>query len=189
MQDFFDAVEAIATTGDELLTGDKDKSASHFAELNRELALRAHEENRQMQTDARKAAIDSANVAIRALLLVNGGAVVALLAFIGAMEAGQSDAVSIDPLVKPVWFFAIGTGLSATISASAYFVNVFDSDILSSVKLTWQHPYVEKKPVARWLSRLRTVAFCMAVLCAVGSLVFFFVGVSSVTSAIKQLGM
>ena len=54
---------------DELLTGDKDEGASHFAELNRELALRAHEENRQRQTDARKAAIDSANVAIRAALL------------------------------------------------------------------------------------------------------------------------
>jgi hypothetical protein len=174
---------------DELLTGDKDEGASHFAELNRELALRAHEENRQRQTDARKAAIDSANVAIRALLLVNGGAVVALLAFIGAMEAGESAAISLDSLVEPVWFFAIGTGLSAVVSALAYLVNMFDSDIISSVKLTWQHPYVEKKPVAWWLFRSRTVVFCIAFLLAVGSLVSFFLGIWSVTSAIQHLEM
>ena len=171
------------------MTGDKDETASHFEDLNRELALRAHEENRQMYTDARKAAIDSANVAIRALLLVNGGAVVALLAFIGAIEAGESAAVSLEPLVEPVWFFAIGTGLSAVISTLAYHVNMFDSDIISSVQLTWQHPYVVKKPVARWLFWSRTGVLCVALLLAIGSLVFFFLGISSVTSAIQHLEM
>ena len=157
--------------------------------IEREYALRAHEENRQMRTDARKAAIDSANLAIRALLLVNGGAVVALLAFIGAKVADDSAAVGLAPLVESVWFFAIGAGWSAGSAGLAYCVNLLDNDILSSVKLTWQHPYVEKKPVAERLSRFRTAAFLMALSAVVGSLVFFFLGISNVTYAIQYIEM
>ena len=68
---------------------DLEKQAKNLAEIEREHALRAHDRNKEMSTDLRKAATDSANIAIRAMILVNGGAVVALLAFIGSLEAGK----------------------------------------------------------------------------------------------------
>ncbi len=142
-----------------------------------------------MQTDARRAAIESANVAIRAILLVNGGAVVALLALIGAMEASNSATVSLGPLVEPVWWFAIGTGISALTAAFAYLVNMLDSDILSSVNLIWKHPYVEEKPLAQRLFRLRQLIHIGALVLVILSFVTFFLGIFSVTSAIQQLGM
>ena len=57
----------------------------------REHALRAHDSNREELQNANAAAIEAGNIAIRSLLLINGGASVALLAFVGAVESGNSD--------------------------------------------------------------------------------------------------
>lgn len=155
-----------------------------------EHALRAHDLNRNVNAEMRRAAVDSANVTIRSLILVNGGAVVALLAFVGALESGDiNNAIKIEALVAPIRWFAFGVGFSAVTAALAYLVNMLDSDITDSVELIWKYPYVVSKKQAKWLGWLRLGAHISALALAIAALVAFFLGIISVTEAISHLGL
>lgn len=166
------------------------EQAKQFYDLNAEHAKRAHDLNRQSSADFTKAAIESANVAIRSLMLVNGGAVVALLAFLGALESGDAgNAVKADVLVAPILWFALGVGFSAMTATLAYLVNLLDSGLVNSVRLTWEHPFIEddeKAPRLRWW---RVRLHVVAILLATASLVTFFLGVFTVTQAIGELAI
>jgi hypothetical protein len=164
--------------------------SNYIAELNRQHAIAAHERRFQSLADARKAAIDAATTAIRSLILVNGGAVVALLAFAGAIETGENGStVSLGSLAAPIWWFAVGVGLSTAAAMWAYMVNVLDSDILASFEGVWQHPYVEETKRAKYL-RIARAFFMWSGLClALLSLLAFFAGVYTITSAISGLGI
>ena len=52
-------------------------------EQNRAVAERAHDAQRKFTHVTNKAAIEASNHALRALILINGGAAIAMLAFIG----------------------------------------------------------------------------------------------------------
>ena len=167
----------------------KSKEEERIEELNREMAIRQHDRTHEMYSDARKAAIDSAAIALRAMILVNGGAVVALLAFIGSLEASNGASVTISALVEPIEWFGWGVGLAVTSTAIAYLVNVLDSDILSATRGTWNHPYSEKEMRARRLGPPRFLLHVLALGLAIGSLVSFWQGVASITDKIGQLGL
>jgi hypothetical protein len=54
-------------------------------ELNREDAKRAHDSNRDFHTYVNKIAMENANLALRTLVIINGGAAIAVLGFLGAI--------------------------------------------------------------------------------------------------------
>lgn len=158
--------------------------------LDQEHAKRAHDLNRQSSFEYQKAAVESANLAMRSLILVNGGAVIALLAFVGGIESGEnSNTVASAKLVTPIFAFAIGTGLAMVTAALAYLVNMLDADINNSVELVWQHPYVVEESKAGKLRFCRIALHYIAILLSFGSLVSFFVGVWRVSSAIMALSL
>jgi hypothetical protein len=142
--------------------------------------LRAHESNEQITADFLKAAIDSSAIAIRALILVNGAAVIALLAYLGAVESGVgAQEFKSTLLVWPILSFAMGVGLATTASALAYLVNMLDHSLSVSVTYSWEHPFVipdDDRSKKRWR---RNVLHYIAMVVAIGSLVSFFVGIGS----------
>ena len=153
-----------------------------------ECAMRAHDVAIQRGVDARATAAESANIAIKSLTLINGGAVVALLAFVGALATNDStQEVSIAALIVSIWWFAIGVGLSATTAALAYLVNMLDADIISSESLTWEHPFVEQSKMSRVLFWIRTGVHLAALATALSVIVVFFFGVGSVSAALSEL--
>ncbi|MBO9400444.1 hypothetical protein [Shimia sp. R9_3] len=158
-------------------------------EIELEHALRAHDRNDSMIADSRKAAIESANIAIRSILLVNGGAVVALLAFIGTIESGNSEAVNAIEFVAALRLFSYGVGFAATTAALAYLINMLDTDLLSDTRYTWKNPFVEAQPSQKWLLRVRTTLHLLALLLAVLTLISFFSGVSAISGAVLDLGI
>lgn len=85
-------------------------------------AERAHDANNELYDQLNQAAIGSANVALRAFLLINGGAAVALLAFLGSL-AGQIDGPDIVTLATPLMDFAIGVAVAALAAGLAYLTN------------------------------------------------------------------
>lgn len=166
-----------------------ERSKSDY-DFNIEHAKRAHDLNRQMSADFIKAAVDSANLAIRSLTLINGGAVVALLAFIGALESGDAgDSVRLEELVDPIWWFAVGVGCAACAAMCAYLVNMSDADLSNSVRLTWDHPYVVPHKGDCVRTAVRQFFFYFGILLAVGSLGSFFFGIAAVTAAISALSI
>lgn len=164
--------------------------AKYLSELNRQHALTAHERHHQAITDARKAAIDSATTAIRLMILVNGGAVVALLGFAGTIETGENGSiVTLSALAPPIMWFAVGVGFSALTAALAYLVNLLDADMLALTTQVWDHPYLVYEEVPKSLRMARNVLHRFAMVLAIGSLVAFFGGVIQVTDAITGFGI
>jgi hypothetical protein len=87
---------------DQPLFSEKERTQMRYV-----LAERAHDRSDAMLAERQKAAIESANAAIRALLLVNGGAVVALLAFLGTLESSDAEAISVERFVSALSFFLL----------------------------------------------------------------------------------
>jgi hypothetical protein len=157
-------------------------------EVNREQALHAHELNHRMATEARKAAIDSANVAIRSLFLLNGGAVVVLLAFISALRSGSNGATTnLNLVTAPILWFAWGAACSVATSLLAYFVNRIDSEILTASRYIWEHPFVLEDTSSKGLKLWSGGLYSLALLLTILSLTMFFLGVYGITGAISQL--
>ncbi len=156
--------------------------------INREHALRAHDRNSEALQNFNKAAIESANIAIRSLLLVNGGASVALLAFVGAVESGNSE-INSRVLVEPIRWFAFGVGAAVLTALFAYLVNLLDALIAGSMSRNWDHPYIHDTPMAKKLIFRRRLLFFAALLAAVFSAISFFLGVWSITAALSNLGI
>jgi len=131
---------------------------------------------------ANEAATNAANLALRMSILINGGAAVALLAFIKDLTAEQQRAVA----NTLVWF---GFGVTAAVIALAlaYFTNYS----LGQVEITQvsidQPPYLrDGAATARW--RWRYWAFLWAAI-VVGllSLVLFVIGLMLVRAALIKL--
>jgi len=163
----------------------KYEHSKYLYETNLEHAKRAHDQVLKAALDFRKSAIESANIAIRAMILINGGAVVALLAFVGALSSADNSKFSIniiDIAISMRWF-AFGVGLSATVAALAYLVNMLDADIENTKILSWEHPYSEDREITKWLTKLRVCLHVVAILIAVLTLGVFFYGVFVVTRA------
>lgn len=154
----------------------------------REHAQIAHENNRKDILERQRHAIESAHVAIRAMLLINGGASVALLAFVGAVLSSKNSMdIDVTQLVAPIQQFALGVGLAGVTAALAYLVNLLDSDIVGSVKYAWEHPYLLELGRAKWLRAIRAALHWLALGTAIATLVFFFRGVFSVSAAILSM--
>ena len=129
-----------------------------------------------------EAATNGANLALRMSLLINGGAAVALLAFIKDLGEEQQRAVA-DTLI---WF---GFGVTAAVIALAlaYFTNYSVGQLAISRLPIDQHPYFQDGPAtARW--RLRYWAFLWAAI-FVGfiSIGLFVVGLWLVREALTKL--
>lgn len=154
----------------------------------RENALRAHDELNDQLQGFNRAAIETANIAVRSLLLINGGASVALLAFVGAVESGNS-AINSDVLVEPIWRFAVGVGLAVLTAIFAYLVNYLDAVITGAKLRIWEHPYIEETSLSKKLNIFRNVLFCAALLAAACSAILYFLGVWSITAAILNMGI
>ncbi|WP_163846548.1 hypothetical protein [Pseudooceanicola aestuarii] len=84
-----------------------------------ELACRAHSQRQEAKLMINQAALDSAALVVKSLILVNGGAVIALLAFAGAIESANGADIDIAHLVNPMSRFAWGVGLAIVTSAFA----------------------------------------------------------------------
>jgi hypothetical protein len=148
----------------------------------REDAHRAHDAIDDIIRKANEAAIGSSNVVLKAMLLINGGAVISLLALMGPLAAAQKVAVA-NSLLSFVWgivFTVIGM-------AFAYFTNYLTAVQLHSWTRKWEHPYLETGPTTKRISAWMIACHILAVLSLAISLAWFVVGVSAVRDAITNL--
>jgi hypothetical protein len=149
-------------------------------ERNRQAADRAHDKSRERFNHVNEAAIKGANLALLMVLLINGGAAIALLTFIRDLPANQKGAVA----GTLVWFtWGVATAMLAL--AFAYFTNYAMAQAEGSK--TWQDepPYVvDGTATASWYW-LNGVFHIAAVIFGLGSLILFILGMLSVRSVLR----
>jgi hypothetical protein len=156
--------------------------------LNREDAHRAHDQNEEFHSYVNKAAIDTATLSLRTLVVINGGAAIAILTFLGGVAAKEKiDFAKVGVVADTLKWFAFGVALAVLGMALAYLTNFAMASITSSRVRTWEHPYVSNGPkTIRW-RRINLAFHIAAILVAIGSLVLFLVGMFAASDAITHL--
>jgi hypothetical protein len=154
----------------------------------REDALKVHDRSRRIFEATYEAVIKAGEVAIKTVMLVNGGAAVSVLAFIGALV--RQDGVTVKQAAGvsgSLLWFAGGVVAAVVALALSYFVNFCYMGSESSKIFTFDHPYIiVGANTRRWLHW--AYAFHLgAIVWGVLSLVAFVVGMFDVHGAIARL--
>lgn len=112
--------------------------------VNRESALARHNLFFTQQAGLSDAVISFGLEAIRTTALINGGAAIAVFAFLGALYGSDDPSAKgvIHALHPAAMFFSIGAILSGLASGWAYFAQFQYLDSHSEAELTWDHPFV-----------------------------------------------
>jgi hypothetical protein len=153
----------------------------------RQDAQRAHDRIADFANSTNEAAIKAADSALRAAILINGGAAVSILAFIGGLAAQDRIKIAqLHDVASSLLLFAFGVASAVVAMALSYCVNYITASHANSFVHSWKHPYLR---VGERTARLATAksAFHVAAL-AVGvmSLVFFVWGMLDVYASIKR---
>jgi cytochrome b subunit of formate dehydrogenase len=156
--------------------------AQRAQEIIREDACRTHDKNEEFHRYVNKASIAAGQFALRMALLINGGAAIALLTFVGTLPKEQKRLFA-DTLV----WFASGVVLAVAALALAYFTNYFMAEIARSRLQTWDYPYVRPGPATPRYTILNRIFHVGTVLVGLASLATFVCGMLRVRDALTHL--
>jgi len=153
----------------------------------RKAAQRAHENLTEFTRQNFEAAFKSGQIALRSVVLVNGGAAVAVLFFLGVIATKVSVAQMSLVASSLIWFVAgITCGLIGL--TSAYLTNLYDANIGTSLSQTWEYPYNQPGRYTQYFLRLSRFVHIVAIVAGSASLLLFVIGMWDVRAAIILLG-
>ena len=156
-------------------------------DLDRKTAERAHENLTEFTRQNFQAAFQSGQIALRTVVLVNGGAAVAVLFFLGTIASKVSVAQISVVAASLIWFAAgITCGLLAL--TCAYLTNLYDANVGASLSQTWDYPYNQPGRYTHYFVRLSRFVHIVAIVAGTASVLFFLVGMWDVRAAIILLG-
>jgi hypothetical protein len=154
---------------------------------NMEQARRAQESLHEFSMRIDDSGIKSGDALLRNLLLINGGAAVAILAFMGSViskDAGSHKIIG--DIAGGLTYFASGVIASVTALGLTYFVHFATGLAAASQKAVWEHPYIVPGKHTAWLARLKIGLHILAVALAVLSAVLFVIGLLAVKNAVTS---
>jgi hypothetical protein len=156
--------------------------------MGREEARRAHDRADDFFKQVNEAAIKTGESTFRACLLINGGAAVSVLAFIGSLASkdvigGPQIAAITDSLIS----FAAGVVTAVAGMALSYLVNYLTAEQAGSLAHTWEHPWIVAGKHTGSLGWLKAGLHVLTVLVGVASMVFFFCGILAVRNSVEHI--
>jgi hypothetical protein len=154
----------------------------------RDDAYRAHDKSIEFHTYVNQAAIDGANLALRTLIIINGGAAVAVLAFIGAVASKDKiDLTQIGLVAHTLRYFAAGVACAAAAMALAYFTHFFAAGVEGRKEKTFEAPYVRETPRSKMMARINLAFHVLAFVSGALSLTLFIVGMWTTSDKVALL--
>jgi hypothetical protein len=157
-------------------------------DLVREDAHRAHDNSVAFHTYVNQATIESANIALKTLIVINGGAAIAVLTFLGGIASKDKiDFASVAAVAYTIRYFAFGVALTLAAMAFSYLTNYLMAGIEMSRLRTFTHPYVSEGPTTankKWWNR---VFHILSFGSALASLILFLIGMYSASDNIAHL--
>ena len=123
------------------------------------------------------------------MLLVNGGAAVSVLAFIGGLLSKGliEDPQQLKPVADSLVPFAWGVSLAVGGMGLSYAVNFLTGLYMNSRPKTWAHPWSEPGKNTKWISVARNLLHALAALAGVASVVFFVCGILAVRNSVEHI--
>lgn len=156
-------------------------------DLDRKTAERAHENLAQFIRQNFLAAYQSGQAALRMLVLVNGGAAVAVLFFLSTV-AGRVSVAQIALIASSLIWFVAGISFGLLALTCAYLTNLLDASVGSSLSQTWQYPYSQPGRYTHYFLRLSRATHVLAIVAGALSVLLFIIGMWDIRSAILALG-
>ena len=174
------------------MTGDPSKPSLEYRqwvyEKKREDAQRAFDRQDARLDMFNEAAVKIADSALRAGLLINGGAAVSVLAFIGSLATKDLIAVSqLSRVARSLEVFAFGVAAAVVGMGLSYLTHLWDADYTGSLKRTADFPFVEPGARSKRYRYLRTATHVLAVVAFLFCIGCFILGMISVRDAIEHL--
>ena len=158
-------------------------------DINRQDALRVHDRSRRVSEATDEATIKAGEVAIRTVMLINGGAAISVLAFIGALvrQDGGLTIKQIAGVSNSLLWFGGGVAAAAWALALSYFTNSCCVRAELSKIFTFEHPYIKDGENTRWWLHWGFAFHVGAIVWGVLSLLAFIVGMIGVRNAIMRI--
>jgi hypothetical protein len=149
-------------------------------------AERVHDRLDEAWHKSNDAGIASATLALRTGVVVNGGAAVTLLAFIGGLlkDSKASLSSALPQLSEPLIWFAYGVVASIVGIGLMYLVNFTNTMLLGAYERTFTPPYFVENPSEGWMSKVSYTLIGLAILSYGFSIGFFVYGMFAIKSAI-----
>ena len=158
-------------------------------DVKRQDAYRSHDRWDSIFDSLNEAAIKASEIALRTAILINGGAAVSVLAFIGGLAS--KDIIKIDRLsdiANSLLLFALGVALATAGIAFSYCTHYLSAGVINTYSRAFVHPYVTSGPkTSNWIL-WRNITHLLGFIAGIASLGFFIWGMLSVRAAITHLG-
>lgn len=148
-------------------------------EQNRSIAEREHDQQEESFRHMNETAISASHIALRTLLLINGGAAISLLSFDGRLPSAQAKAVAATLL-----WFALGVVATTFAMALTYFTHLSMAGWLASKMRSYNPPFVTDGPKTSQWARRKWVCHTLAAMAALTSLALFVIGMFAVRAAL-----
>ena len=150
-------------------------------------AERAHDFRKEYLIRANEAAVKIAESAVKAVLVVNGGAALSLLAFIGGLTAqGRVQFKDLSVFANCLIWFACGVVCAALMAGLAYAAMYCSVERINRRQAVWHDPYVEETSISKRWWTMGMFFFYATILVWITSIVVFVGGMLSVRHAILQ---
>lgn len=167
---------------------DQQRQHKRQSDLLRSLAEREHDRVQSIVAKTEEATIKSAEGAIRIVLLINGGAAVSVLAFIGSLASqGRVSFDRLNTIAGSLIWFGCGVGSAAICAFFFYLTNISYSYATGTQTRDYNHPYVHQTPCSRQWRCAGLIFHWTALLSAGAAFGFFVYGIVDVRNAIGFL--
>lgn len=172
-----------------LVKGGDDAVADQKAyDINQRAAERAHDQKTEFARQLNDAAMRDAQAVIRIVLLLNGGAAIAVLAFGGSLASKTSYPLAqLGGVISNSLWFVFGALSTAFAAAFAYLTNGCYAATWASTAPVWSYPYLEVTKKSKWYERAAWLFHILAVVTIIVGIVLFIVGMFKLRSAMLHL--
>ena len=157
-------------------------------EIKRQDAQHAFERWDSLFDGLNDAAIKIADSALRAAMLINGGAAVSVLAFIGGIAAKDLITVSqLSQVASSLVLFALGVAAAVVGMGLSYVTHFLGAGRIGSLKRQPEYPFVVEGPKTKRYERMIFATHLLAFVAGLASIGFFVAGIYSMRDAIAHL--
>jgi hypothetical protein len=130
-------------------------------EMKRADAYRVHDQAEQFYNSINERSIASAELVLRTCILINGGAAVAVLAFLGSLVSKSSNIFGrLTPVTESLVKFAIGIAAAVAAMGVSYGVHYLVGMHVRSQERLWEHPFIETGASRSFGRASRSAAIC-----------------------------
>ena len=144
---------------------------------------RAHDRFAEFHLALSESAIKSSELTLRTAVLINGGAAISVLAFIGGPQ-GRIGISQLGGIADCLILFALGVASATAGICFSYLTHYFTFAGQESNKLSGEPPFVQSGPTTKWWKLSARVVYDLAILACLASLILFVMGMFDVKDAI-----